>query len=74
MADGSKAPPATGMDMHMAKTHTLSTSTSSFEALDPHDPHLSHLAAVMCQKTADWIHGEFEATYDDYRLLEQMNL
>ena len=33
---------------------TLSTSTSSFEALDPHDPHLNHLASCMFSKTADW--------------------
>ena len=27
----------------------LSTSTSSFEALDPHDPHLNHLAGTKTQ-------------------------
>ena len=36
---------------------TLSTSTSSFEALDPHDPQLNHLASVMFSKTSDWIAG-----------------
>ena len=51
----------------------LSTSTSSFEALDPHDPHLNHLAEVTFSKTAQWISGELEATQQDYKLLEQMN-
>jgi hypothetical protein len=37
---------------------TLSTSTSSFEALDPHDPNLSRLATTMFQKTADYLFGE----------------
>jgi hypothetical protein len=41
---------------------TLSTSTSSFEALDPHDPNLSHLATTMFQKTADYLFGELTAT------------
>ena len=36
---------------------TLSTSTSSFEALDPHDPQLNHLASIMFSKTSDWIAG-----------------
>ena len=36
---------------------TLSTSTSSFEALDPHDPQLNHLASVMFSKSSDWITG-----------------
>merc|ERR1711981_84869 len=52
---------------------TLSTSTSSFEALDPHDPQLNHLASVMFSKTSDWIAGELESTTEEYRLLEQMN-
>ncbi|XP_049767091.1 biogenesis of lysosome-related organelles complex 1 subunit 2 isoform X2 [Schistocerca serialis cubense] len=52
---------------------TLSTSTSSFEALDPHDPNLSRLATNMFQKTADYLYGELTATLDDYRLLEAMN-
>lgn len=34
---------------------TLSTSTSSFEALDPHDPHLSHLASLMFSHTSDYL-------------------
>lgn len=41
---------------------TLSTSTSSFEALDPHDPNLSHLATTMFQKTADYLLGEITVT------------
>jgi biogenesis of lysosome-related organelles complex 1 subunit 2 len=52
---------------------TLSTSTSSFEALDPHDPNLSRLAITMFQKTADYLFGELTATQEDYRLLETMN-
>lgn len=36
---------------------TLSTSTSSFEALDPHDPQLNQLASVMFTSTSDWITG-----------------
>jgi hypothetical protein len=51
----------------------LSTSTSSFEALDPHDPQLNHLASVMFSKSADWIEGELGATVEDYKLLEKMN-
>lgn len=55
------------------KGPTLSTSTSSFEALDPHDPNLSRLATTMFQKTADYLFGELTATQEDYRLLESMN-
>ena len=52
---------------------TLSTSTSSFEALDPHDPQLNQLASLMFTKTADWISSELESTYDEYKLVQQMN-
>merc|ERR1712227_44880 len=52
---------------------TLSTSTSSFEALDPHDPQLNQLASVMFTSTSEWVTGELEATTEEYRLLEQMN-
>jgi biogenesis of lysosome-related organelles complex 1 subunit 2 len=52
---------------------TLSTSTSSFEALDPHDPQLNQLASVMFSKTADWITGELASTSAEYELLEKMN-
>ena len=38
----------------------LSTSTSSFEALDPHDPHLNHLAGT---KTQALISNSFESHY-----------
>lgn len=51
----------------------LSTSTSSFEALDPHDPQLNHLASLMFSKTSDWISGELQATSEDYKLIGQMN-
>ena len=52
---------------------TLSTSTSSFEALDPHDPHLNHLASLMFSKSADWINSELESTSEDYKLVKQLN-
>jgi len=52
---------------------TLSTSTSSFEALDPHDPNLSRLANTMFQKTSEYLQEELTATHEDYRLLERMN-
>ncbi|CAB3369625.1 biogenesis of lysosome-related organelles complex 1 subunit 2 isoform X1 [Cloeon dipterum] len=55
------------------KGPTLSTSTSSFEALDPHDPNLSRLANTMFQKTGDYLYGELTATQEDYKLLENMN-
>ncbi|XP_023338685.1 biogenesis of lysosome-related organelles complex 1 subunit 2 [Eurytemora carolleeae] len=55
------------------KGPTLSTSTSSFEAVDPHDPVLNNLASTMFSKTADWVSGELESTIDEYYLLEQMN-
>ncbi|KAG5888648.1 hypothetical protein JTB14_021273 [Gonioctena quinquepunctata] len=52
---------------------TLSTSTSSFEALDPHDPNLSQLANTMFSKTSEYLYGELTSSLDDYRLLENMN-
>ncbi|KAG7213857.1 hypothetical protein KM043_003067 [Ampulex compressa] len=52
---------------------TLSTSTSSFEALDPHDPNLSRLANTMFQKTGEYLQEELIATHADYRLLERLN-
>ena len=39
------------------KGPTLSTSTSSFEALDPHDPQLNQLASLMFSSTSDWVAG-----------------
>lgn len=39
------------------KGRKLSTSTSSFEALDPHDPNISRLANTMFQKCADFLLG-----------------
>lgn len=38
---------------------TLSTSTSSFEALDPHDPNLSHLASLMFSHTSSYLQVSF---------------
>lgn len=55
------------------KGPTLSTSTSSFEALDPHDPNLSRLATKMFEKTNDYISHELNTSLEDYKLLEQMN-
>ncbi|XP_065164587.1 biogenesis of lysosome-related organelles complex 1 subunit 2 [Atheta coriaria] len=55
------------------KGPTLSTSTSSFEALDPHDPNLSRLATTMFNKTAEYLYGELTSTLDDYKLIENMN-
>lgn len=52
---------------------TLSTSTSSFEALDPHDPSLSRLATKMFHKTNEYISHELNTCLEDYRLLEDMN-
>ncbi|XP_076174605.1 biogenesis of lysosome-related organelles complex 1 subunit 2 isoform X2 [Ptiloglossa arizonensis] len=52
---------------------TLSTSTSSFEALDPHDPNLSRLANTMFQKTGEYLQEELTSTHADYRLLEKLN-
>jgi len=55
------------------KGPTLSTSTSSFEALDPHDPQLNQLASLMFSSTSEWVAGELETTVEEYKLLEQMN-
>lgn len=52
---------------------TLSTSTSSFEALDPHDPSLSRLATKMFQKTNEYVAHELNTCLDDYQLLENLN-
>lgn len=52
---------------------TLSTSTSSFEALDPHDSNLSRLATKAFDKTSTYVRHELNASIDDYKLLENMN-
>lgn len=52
---------------------TLSTSTSSFEALDPHDPLLSRMAAKMFHKTNEYVLYELSCCLEDYRLLENLN-
>lgn len=51
----------------------MSTSTSSFEPLDPHDPNLSRIATNMFEKISSFIQTEFEGAAQDYFLLEQMN-
>lgn len=70
---GEKSKPGRSPEASPKKGPTLSTSTSSFEALDPHDPQLNHLASLMFSKTADWVAGELENTTEEYKLLEQMN-
>lgn len=52
---------------------TLSTSTSSFEALDPHDSNLSRLATKAFERTSAYISHELNTSLDDYKLLEEMN-
>lgn len=51
---------------------TLSTSTSSFDALDPHDPNLSRIATKMFDNISQFIQTEF-GSLEDYKLLESMN-
>lgn len=65
--------PRGGQDRGHDRVTTLSTSTSSFEALDPHDLHLNQLASIAFAKSSDWISGELEATSEEYELLEKMN-
>lgn len=77
--------PSQQSDQHPGATHnpqldspirggpTLSTSTSSFEALDTHDPNLSKLANKMFRKTEEYITNELQAPIEDYQLLENMN-
>ncbi|XKL65055.1 hypothetical protein PGB90_005141 [Kerria lacca] len=55
------------------KGPTLSTSTSSFEPLDPHDPNLSRLANTLFEKTSEYLLMELNSTQEDYELLAQMN-
>lgn len=52
---------------------TLSTSTSSFEALDPHDSNLSRLATKAFDKTSTYVTHELNSSIEDYKLLENMN-
>ena len=52
---------------------TLSTSTSSFEALDPHDSNLSRLATKAFEKTAQYVSHDLNTSLEDYKLLENMN-
>ncbi|KAK9870505.1 hypothetical protein WA026_008062 [Henosepilachna vigintioctopunctata] len=65
--------PEAGVTDSPLRGPTLSTSTSSFEALDPHDPNLSRLATSMFNKTAEYLYGELTSSLDDYRLIEEMN-
>lgn len=52
---------------------TLSTSTSSFEALEPHDSELSRLATKTFDKTFNYVTHDMNASLEDYKLLEKMN-
>lgn len=52
---------------------TLSTSTSSFEALNTHDPLLSRLATKMFHKSSEFVTYEMVSSLEDYKLLENMN-
>lgn len=52
---------------------TLSTSTSSFEALEPHDSELSRLATKAFDKTFSYVTHDMNASLEDYKLLEKMN-
>lgn len=52
---------------------TLSTSTSSFEAPDPHDSNLSKLATKAFDKTSTFVTHELSASIEDYKLLENVN-
>lgn len=52
---------------------TLSTSTSSFEALEPYDSELSRLATKAFDKTFSYVTYDLNSSLEDYNLLEQMN-
>lgn len=52
---------------------TLSTSTSSFEALESYDSELSRLAKKAFEKTYTYVTNDMNSSLDDYKLLEQMN-
>lgn len=52
---------------------TLSTSTSSFEALEPYDSELSRLATKAFDKTYTYVTHDLNSSIDDYKLLEQIN-
>lgn len=52
---------------------TLSTSTSSFEALESYDSELSRLATKAFEKTYTYVTHDMNSSLDDYKLLEQMN-
>jgi len=41
--------------------------------LSPEQIHMNRLCKDMFAKAADYLHGEFEATAEEYQLLERMN-
>lgn len=51
----------------------MSTSTSSFEPLDPHDPNLSRIATKMFENISSFIQEEFQGSAEDNALLKSMN-
>lgn len=52
---------------------TLSTSTSSFEAIESYDSELSRLATKTFEKTYTYVTHDMNSSLEDYKLLEQMN-
>lgn len=52
---------------------TLSTSTSSFEALESYDSELSRLATKAFDKVYTYVTHDMDSSLEDYKLLEQMN-
>lgn len=52
---------------------TLSTSTSSFEALESYDSELSRLATKSFDKVYTYVTHDMDSSLEDYKLLEQMN-
>jgi len=53
-------------------TETVQENKESAE-LSPEQIHMKRLCTDMFAKAADYLHGEFEATADEYELLERMN-
>lgn len=66
---------ANNLDVTDSPRHgpTLSTSTSSFEALESYDSELSRLATKAFDKTYAYVTHDMNSSLEDYKLLEQMN-
>lgn len=52
---------------------TLSTSTSSFEALESYDSELGRMATKAFDKIYTYVTHDMDSSLEDYKLLEQMN-